>query len=143
MLPPSHHVFRDYPEHRMQIPDQPNGVDCGLYMLKYIEKIAKHQPDLTGKKRSRQTFDVGVHPELAFSQGDIAVFRKKMRLEIRELGRVQKEQMRVQVQAERPPSLAMLLRLLTERFLAYSHLGLPYLCRTASRPSRRRLHFRL
>ena len=35
----------------MHVELQHNGYDCGLYMLQYIEKIAKEMPDLACKKR--------------------------------------------------------------------------------------------
>ena len=38
-------------ESRVHVELQHNGYDCGLYMLQYIEKIAKSMPDLVCKKR--------------------------------------------------------------------------------------------
>ena len=93
------HVFADLPEHRMQVPMQVGGVDCGLYMLKYIELIAKKQLDLTGRisgrKRSR-VFDSTTHPELAFVHRDIKRFRRDMHDSIEREGQTQKEKLRME-----------------------------------------------
>ena len=92
------HYFSELPEHKMLVEAQHNGIDCGLYVLKRIEKIAEHQPNLTGKmigkKRDRCSFDSSNHPEICFTSSDIDQFRKKMRTDIEELARRQNQERR-------------------------------------------------
>ena len=46
-------LFRLMPQHDIHVPHQQNGVDCGLYMLQFIEKIAQVLPDLAAAKQRR------------------------------------------------------------------------------------------
>jgi Ulp1 family protease len=91
--PPLEHLFKDYEEQRVEVEHQHNGVDCGLYMLKYIEKLAKHRPDLASNtKRPRDTVRWADHADLRITDNDIEAFRIDMRHQIEELAEKQKAQ---------------------------------------------------
>ena len=45
--------FEGMPEYEINVPKQQNSVDCGLYMLRYIEVVANRQPNLPGARRMR------------------------------------------------------------------------------------------
>ena len=57
-------------ESRVHVELQHNGYDCGLYMLQYIEKIAKSMPDLVCKKRRAEGVQLrweDLGPEMLFT----------------------------------------------------------------------------
>ena len=45
--------FDEMPEYNIQVPLQNNTVDCGLYMLQYVSRVAHEQPDLAGARKRR------------------------------------------------------------------------------------------
>ena len=69
-------IFAALEERRIRVPLQHNGIDCGLYMLKYMERIATHMPELSTIR------DISTCPELTFSAEEINEFRMKMYYEI-------------------------------------------------------------
>jgi len=46
-------LFDAMPHHNIAVPHQQNSVDCGLYMLRFIERVAQCNPDLPSAKRKR------------------------------------------------------------------------------------------
>ena len=71
-----------------------NGHDCGLYMLKYVERLANSLPDLAcGVKRKRGVCDAvrwSDHSELSFKDAAIDYYRFTMAEEIEALSKEQK-----------------------------------------------------
>ena len=84
------HIFKDLPQVNMTVTQQHNGVDCGLYMLKYIELIARHQPEIKAPKSRRTALDICDYPALRFSSGDIDRFRVTMLTTIEEQAAAQR-----------------------------------------------------
>jgi len=75
----------------MVAPHQHNGHDCGLYMLRYIDLLATHQPALGERKRKRDaTLRWRDFPELSFCASDIDGFRVGMRRTIERAGASQR-----------------------------------------------------
>ena len=91
------------------MPHQHNGVDCGLYMLKYIEKLASDQTDLAAvagkRKRERDPVRWTDHPRLAFNMEEIDVFRMQLVHDINEASKAQKEE-REERERQREPKRA-------------------------------------
>ena len=82
---PAQHFFSDasgYENAEVKVEFQHNGHDCGLYMLKYIEKLATHQPDLAASKAAGRKAKWEDHPELAFWSASIDEFRFQMSRDI-------------------------------------------------------------
>ena len=76
---------------------QHNGYDCGLYMLQYIEKIAKEMPDLACKKRRGAARSVRWEdggPKLHFTENTIETMRTDMVHAINDASETQKEEQR-------------------------------------------------
>jgi len=74
------HLFQHYPVMQVTVPHQQNGVDCGLYMLKFIEKLSASMPSLVLGKRKRDEYRMRWDEvkELKFRLGDIAELRQQM-----------------------------------------------------------------
>ena len=89
LAPRLSHVFADYDEVHVEVEPQHNGHDCGLYMLKYIEKLAKHQPRLGISKRRIGDLRWSEHTSLAFRARDIDEARVQMRTAIRHASKSQ------------------------------------------------------
>ena len=68
----------------VKVPRQNNGVDCGVYMLKFIHLIAEHQPDFSDQETPRWAS----HPEIGFRGGEITELRRRMAKDIREMARL-------------------------------------------------------
>ena len=47
------HLFGELDECKVETISQHNGHDCGLYMLKYVEQISEHLPDLAKKAKKK------------------------------------------------------------------------------------------
>ena len=45
--------FDGLPEYDIEVPNQINGYDCGLYMLQFVSRAAHEQPDLAGAHKRR------------------------------------------------------------------------------------------
>ena len=88
-----------------QVPEQHNGYDCGLYMLRFIDKLARVQPDLSKHQRARPPYKqkwaefVKEHEDLFFDAKQVDVRRKEMALEIEAYGKTQKKE-RLQQQGD-------------------------------------------
>ena len=86
---------------QVEVVHQHNDHDDGLYMLQYIEKVARHQPDFVQKKRRKRKdrdgnmlrYDCnwGDFPEMTFDPNDINELRFHMRRDIVNKGKEQKE----------------------------------------------------
>ena len=87
----SGHLFSELRSGYMEVTEQPNGYDCGLYMLKYIERIAEKQPDLSRKKRHWKEF-VEEDGELEIRHCVIGQRRESMAEEIKERGKKQEQE---------------------------------------------------
>ena len=98
-----------------QVPEQHNGYDCGLYMLRFIDKLARAQPDLSKHQRARPPFKqrwaefVGEDRRLFFDSKEIDLRRKEMAQEIVNRGEIQKKKERQRCdeeeQKEKKPKL--------------------------------------
>ena len=70
---------------------QHNHSDCGLYMLKYIERFAQHGSELEPPLEGMHAPTWNVYEELSFAKGDIIQMRKTMHETITQLGSKQAE----------------------------------------------------
>ena len=90
-------LFANLEESRVHVELQHNGYDCGLYMLQYIEKIAKEMPDLACKKRRGSERSVRWEdggPKLHFTENTIETMRTDMVHAINDASETQKEEQR-------------------------------------------------
>ena len=85
------HLFAEYEDACVKVDYQHNGHDCGLYMLKYVEAIANHQPDLAKKKSKRTSPRWADHSELHFDHRAIDALRFHILRDIRDAGEKQKQ----------------------------------------------------
>jgi len=67
-----------------KLPQQRNFYDCGLFMLKYIERWASVMPQFDKKRLRWDAFS-----ELSFDQEHISAMRQSMRDDIEKLGQEQ------------------------------------------------------
>ena len=79
-----------------RVPQQKNDYDCGLYMLEYIKRIAKHQPDLSkhrkpSKYEQRWIDFVRENDDMRFNSGNIEEQRRYAKHQIEHLGKIQKD----------------------------------------------------
>lgn len=94
----SGHLFSELRSGYMEVTEQPNGYDCGLYMLKYIERIAEKQPDLSRfrktPKAKKQHWKEFVKEDRELEIGDrvIRQRRQSMAEEIEERGKKQEQE---------------------------------------------------
>ena len=90
-------LFANLEESRVHVELQHNGYDCGLYMLQYIERIAKEMPDLACKKRRGAARSVRWEdggPKLHFTENTIEAMRTDMVHAINDASETQKEEQR-------------------------------------------------
>ena len=93
------HLFERCSELKIEVEHQHNGIDCGLFMLKYIEQIATHAPDFLKQVKCRprpnkpspalRTFDTTWHlhyPEMSFGTDVIDQMRTELFFEIKKGG---------------------------------------------------------
>jgi len=82
--------FRQIPVKTVRVPHQHNHSDCGLYMLKYIERFARLgtelEPPLEGMREPKWVS----YPELRFAKEDIITMRRQMHEIITTLGKGKK-----------------------------------------------------
>ena len=87
------HLFEHYPVLQVTVPQQPNGVDCGLYMLKFIEKLSATLPSfvLEDKRCGEHRTRWDNVRELRFKPDDIPELRRQMADNIQTAGEEQRE----------------------------------------------------
>mmetsp|Transcript_47375 Transcript_47375/g.94511 ORF Transcript_47375/g.94511 Transcript_47375/m.94511 type:complete len:102 (+) Transcript_47375:793-1098(+) len=78
-------MFGGLPTANVNVPQQQNSYDCGVYMLKYIQLIAEHAPDFGSTPRPQWR----EHVELDFQTSEINKLRKQMAINIRDASEVQ------------------------------------------------------
>ena len=80
----------------VKAPRQHNHSDCGLYMLQFIEKLAKHASALKPPLESTPHPSWSAYEELRFGKEDVGQMRRDMKRDIQLLGEQQA--------CERPPA---------------------------------------
>ena len=87
------HLFEHYPVLQVTVPHQQNGVDCGLYMLKFIEKLSATLPNfaLEDKRRGEHRARWDNVRELRFKPDDIPELRRQMADNIQMAGEDQRK----------------------------------------------------
>lgn len=83
--------FRNMPTKQVRVTQQHNHSDCGLYMLKYIEKFSLYgsmlEPPLEGQPGKPKWND---YEKLQFGKAEIEQMRKQMHKDIEQLGKEQR-----------------------------------------------------
>jgi hypothetical protein len=104
--------FDKMPEYDIKVPHQNNSVDCGLYMLQFVSRVAHEQPDLAGaRKRRWEEAECQGGGKLGLkdlSPQDITEMRGDMYRTIKALGEEQqaKKKVKAEGKAEGAPSVA-------------------------------------
>ena len=104
--------FDKMPEYDIKVPHQNNSVDCGLYMLQFVSRVAHEQPDLAGaRKRRWEDAECQGGGKLGLkdlSPQDITEMRVDMYMAIKALGEEQqaKKKVKAEGKAEGAPSVA-------------------------------------
>jgi len=104
--------FDKMPEYDIKVPHQNNSVDCGLYMLQFVSRVAHEQPDLAGaRKRRWEEAECQGGGKLGLkdlSPQDITEMRGDMYMTIKALGEEQqaKKKVKAEGKAEGAPSVA-------------------------------------
>ncbi|KOO25560.1 sentrin-specific protease 7 [Chrysochromulina tobinii] len=104
--------FDKMPEYDIEVPHQNNSVDCGLYMLQFVSRVAHEQPDLAGaRKRRWEEAECQGGGKLGLkdlSPHDITEMRSDMYMTIKALGEEQqaKKKVKAEGKAEGAPSVA-------------------------------------
>mmetsp|Transcript_17899 Transcript_17899/g.57266 ORF Transcript_17899/g.57266 Transcript_17899/m.57266 type:complete len:86 (+) Transcript_17899:3-260(+) len=80
----------------VKAPRQHNHSDCGLYMLQFIEKLAKHASALKPPLESTPHPSWSAYEDLRFGKEDVRQMRRDMKRDIQLLGEQQA--------CERPPA---------------------------------------
>ena len=88
--------FDKMPEYIIKVPQQNNSVDCGLYMLQFVSRVAHEQPDLAGARKRRwedaECLSGGKLGSDDLLPQDITEMRGDMYRTIKDLGKEQQAQ---------------------------------------------------
>ena len=81
--------FRLMETKEVKAPRQHNHSDCGLYMLQFIEKLAKHASALKPPLENTPHPSWSAYEELRFGKEDVRQMRRDMKRDIQLLGEQQ------------------------------------------------------
>jgi len=97
-------MFSDLPSKNVVLKPQHNNSDCGLYMLMYIERFARHGHELDPPLESPgATSKWDDHKDLQFQISNINGLRTQMLAKIKHLGEQQRKQKEAAVGASSAP----------------------------------------